>query len=73
MWDRVVNDSDSECRMALHEEFFDPRTGNYAFHILNVADATHVPLVPDAGSTLALFSLALGGLLPFLRKLATTR
>ena len=42
----------------------DPRNGNYAFHILNVAEATHQPppAVPEAGSTFAILSAALAGL-----------
>ena len=43
----------------------DPRTPDFAFHILNVADAIYVPPptnTPDGGSTWPLLSLAMVGL-----------
>jgi hypothetical protein len=51
----------------------DPRQGFYVFHILNVAEATHEPPingVPDAGSTLVLFGIALAGLVCGKRRVA---
>ncbi|MCC6234219.1 MAG: DVUA0089 family protein [Verrucomicrobiales bacterium] len=41
----------------------DPRTGNYAFHLLNVGAATHEPpRLPDTGSSLAMLVAVVGGL-----------
>lgn len=49
----------------------DPRTGNYVFHILNVAEATHQPPgVPDHASTLGLLGLAFVGVASLRRRLA---
>jgi hypothetical protein len=48
----------------------DPRTGDYAFHILNVEEARIVHGVPDAGATVALLGLALAGIGALRRKLA---
>jgi len=49
----------------------DPRTGNWAFHILNVESAVVIPppSVPDGGTTLALLGGALAGLGALRRKM----
>ena len=47
----------------------DPRTGHWAFHLLNVEQAVIVSGVPDSSSTVGLLTVALVGIGVFRRKL----